>query len=194
MTQTSAPGAPAGDRPLLLLDVDGPLNPYAAKPHRRPPGYTTHRMRPASWLARSEPLGVRSSRRSLRVWLNPGHGASLLGLPYSLVWCTTWKHEANEWIGPRIGLPELPVIAWPRMHHDDPDGIHWKTRHLVEWAAGRPFAWVDDELDEQDRAWVADNHCGPALLHRVDPRKGLLEEDFTVLAAWARGLAGSSTC
>src|SRR4029453_12130743 len=25
-------------RPALLVDVDGPLNPYAAKPHRRPEG------------------------------------------------------------------------------------------------------------------------------------------------------------
>ncbi len=32
------------NRPLLLIDVDGPLNPYAAPPHRRPDGYQTHRM------------------------------------------------------------------------------------------------------------------------------------------------------
>jgi hypothetical protein len=31
-------------RPLLFLDVDGPLNPYAAQPERRPEGYTTIRV------------------------------------------------------------------------------------------------------------------------------------------------------
>lgn len=31
-------------RPVLLLDVDGLLNPYAAKPHRRPEGYQAHRL------------------------------------------------------------------------------------------------------------------------------------------------------
>lgn len=31
-------------RPLLFLDVDGPLNPYAAKPTKRPDGYTTLRV------------------------------------------------------------------------------------------------------------------------------------------------------
>ncbi len=30
-------------RPLLFLDVEGPLNPYAAKPERRPEGCTTIR-------------------------------------------------------------------------------------------------------------------------------------------------------
>ncbi|MEU6365910.1 hypothetical protein ABZ876_09170 [Streptomyces sp. NPDC046931] len=32
------------DRPLLFLDVDGPLNPWAAQPERRPAGYTTIRV------------------------------------------------------------------------------------------------------------------------------------------------------
>jgi hypothetical protein len=31
-------------RPLLFLYVDGPLNPYAAEPERRPEGYLTHRI------------------------------------------------------------------------------------------------------------------------------------------------------
>ncbi|HEY0499937.1 MAG TPA: hypothetical protein VGD48_29600, partial [Kutzneria sp.] len=70
-------------------------------------------------------------------------------------------------------------------HAADPDGIHWKTRHIVDWAAGRPFAWVDDELTPADRAWVADHHTGPALLHWVDPRLGLRDEDFDTLARWS---------
>ncbi|CAM5271179.1 hypothetical protein GCM10010230_23460 [Streptomyces narbonensis] len=32
------------NRPLLFLDVDGPLNPYAAQPERRPHVYTTLRV------------------------------------------------------------------------------------------------------------------------------------------------------
>ncbi|GAB2612967.1 hypothetical protein GCM10027168_52080 [Streptomyces capparidis] len=172
--------------PLLLLDVDGPLNPFAAPPHRRPAGYTTHRVLPESWVARSR--RPRRFVRPLRLWLNPDHGPALLGLPFTLVWCTTWMHEANEWIAPRVGLPELPVIVWPRVHHRDPDGIHWKTRHLVEWAAGRPFAWVDDELGDRDRAWVAAHHGEAALLHRVDPRIGLTGDDFAALTAWAGAL------
>lgn len=175
-------------RPLLLLDVDGPLYPFAAKPHRPPEGYTTYRTKPASWIAANaprQPLFV----RPLRVWLNVDHGARLLALPYDLVWATTWKQEANEWIGPPLHLPELPYVDWPRQHHTDPDGIHWKTRYLVEWAAGRPFAWVDDEITAADRAWVSCHHGAPALLHWVNPRLGLREADFAVLADWGRTLA-----
>lgn len=61
-------------RPLLYLDVDGPLNPYAAKPERRPEGYTTHRMKPEGWLAQhpglprpaSGPSGSGSTRPTAR--------------------------------------------------------------------------------------------------------------------------------
>lgn len=38
-------------RPPLLVDVDGPLNPYAAKPSQRPDGYETHRLMTPSWEA-----------------------------------------------------------------------------------------------------------------------------------------------
>lgn len=50
---------------------------------------------------------------------------------------------------------------------------------------GRPFAWLDDEIGEADRRWISDHHTGPALLHRVDPRIGLLLVDFAALEAWA---------
>jgi hypothetical protein len=48
----------------------------------------------------------------------------------------------------------------------------------------RPFAWVDDEITGTDRAWVAAHHRGPALLHRVDPRRGLTDADYLALADW----------
>jgi len=76
---------------------------------------------------------------------------------------------ANEWIGPRIGL-------------------HWTTRAVIDWAAGRPFTWIDDEITGIDRLWVEESHPGQALLHRTDPRCGLSEDDFTALEKWFRKL------
>lgn len=55
---------------------------------------------------------------------------------------------------------------------------------MVEWAAGRPFIWVDDEISAIDRLWVDASHPGPSLLHRVEPAKGLSGTDFGALAAW----------
>ncbi|AHH95821.1 hypothetical protein GCM10010174_84550 [Kutzneria viridogrisea] len=166
------------DKPWLLLDVDGPLNPFRAMPGPRPHGYTSYRTKPSLWPHAS----------ALRVWLNAAHGARLRALPFDLVWATTWQGEANEWISPPLHLPKLPVIEWPRRQGRDPEGLHWKTRHAVRWAAGRPFAWVDDEISEADRAWVREHHDRPALLRWVDPGLGLREQDFAALLDWSKNL------
>ncbi|MER5556310.1 HAD domain-containing protein [Streptomyces sp. NPDC002793] len=164
-------------KPLLLIDVDGPLNPYAALSRREvPPGYRRHLMRPTGWTAGA----------GLPVLLNPDHGDELLALTdrYELAWASTWKNEANEWIAPRLGLPPLPYIDWPDMQGTTGNGTYWKTRHVVDHADGRPFAWVDDEISELDTAWVAAHHPGRALLRRIDPWVGLTRTDFDALAEW----------
>ncbi|MHB9850291.1 hypothetical protein ACSYGO_13745 [Streptomyces krungchingensis] len=163
-------------RPLLFLDVDGPLNPYAAQPERRPAGYTTIRV-------------ALTPGRPLRVWLHPDHGRALLTLDYDLCWATTWMDAANRWIGPVIGLPEIPYVDFTgALFAERPDGVHWKTERIVAYAQDRPFAWVDDEQSPADDAYVAARHPAPALLRHVDPRLGLDEDDFTALAEFAAGL------
>lgn len=171
--------------PLLFLDVDGPLNPFAAKPTRRPTGYLTHRVMPAGWTGTT----FYGRPRPLRVWLNPDHGPTLLGLPVELVWATTWEHEANRLIGPEIGLPQLPVVEWPADAKSSADGLFWKTRHLAEYASGRPFAWVDDQITSTDWRWCAENYPAPSLLQPVDPRRGLRAGDFATIARWAALIA-----
>lgn len=167
------------NRPLLYLDVDGPLNPFAAKPQRRPPGYVTIRV---PWEG-----GIQ--QRLLRVWLNPEHGPALLDLGFDLCWATTWMDLANRWIGPVLGLPELPFVDFgDALFAERPDGVHWKTARVVEHAAGRPFAWIDDELGDPDHTYVAAAHRAPALLHQVNPRLGLLPPDFDRLSAFAATL------
>lgn len=102
-------------------------------------------------------------------------------------------HGANKMIGPAIGLPaDLPVIEFTNMFAEDPDGLFWKTRRVVEWADGRPFAWVDDMITDLDVRHVAEHHPGQALLLRIDPRKGLREREFAELERWARDVSGGS--
>jgi HAD domain in Swiss Army Knife RNA repair proteins len=161
----------AAGRPLLFLDVDGPLIPFGIDPARHLDGL------PASQVPEANPLLAR---------LDPEHGRRLSALPCELVWATTWMADANDEIAPRIGLPELPVVVWPDPSEDDEDdgGLHWKTRGLVAWAAGRSFVWVDDEITGRDQAWVRAHHQGRALLHRVDHRLGLTDEDFDAIGRW----------
>lgn len=73
------------------------------------------------------------------------------------------------------------------MHGAAPDGTYWKTQYVVEYAAGRPFAWVDDEIGAPDREWVLRQGATEALLRWIDPGIGLLPPDFAALAAWADG-------
>ncbi|AXH66237.1 hypothetical protein SEA_SATIS_76 [Streptomyces phage Satis] len=179
-------------KPLLLLDIDGPLNPWAANPNRRPEGYGTHRLNPV------DQHGVpwtRIHRKPLRVWLKEAHGSQILELAdlFELVWASTWGPEANRMIGPAIGLPELAYVDFwaENKNPGEPErvnGVYWKVPLLTAYAAGRPFAWVDDEVEDADREYVAAHHQGPALLHHVSPRLGLLEPDFKALAAWAAEL------
>jgi hypothetical protein len=48
--------------------------------------------------------------------------------------------------------------------------------------------WVDDEITEANRSWVAANHPSPALLHRVESHVGLGDEVFAELGGWLRAL------
>lgn len=90
--------------------------------------------------------------------------------------------DANEFVAPRLGLPELPVVEFP--DGEPARGLHWKTAFLTQWAAGRTFVWLDDELTDTDRSWVQAHHPGKALLHRVDPFTGLTEADFVLVRQW----------
>jgi HAD domain in Swiss Army Knife RNA repair proteins len=152
-------------RSLLFLDVDGPLIPFGAGVH---PTYDTD--------AGGHPLLAR---------VNPAHGPRLAALPCELIWATSWMDDANDVIAPLIGLPPLAVVTWPEPSKEDEWlGLHWKTRAIVDRAAGRPFVWVDDEITDTDRAWVSTHHRGHALLHRVDPRHGLTDGDYATLNEW----------
>ncbi|WP_308168055.1 HAD domain-containing protein [Nonomuraea sp. NEAU-A123] len=163
-------------RPLLFLDVDGPLIPFGAAPPAGYPTYQTGR----------EPRGAGSNPLLARI--DPAHGPRLTALPCELVWATSWMDDANECVAPWIGLPRLPVVVWPEPsgpdEQDERDGLHAKTRALVGWAAGRAFAWVDDEITDIDRAWVSAHHRGRALLHRVHPGRGLGDADYVALTEW----------
>ncbi|MEV4436574.1 hypothetical protein [Streptomyces sp. NPDC049585] len=178
-------------RPLLFLDIDGPLNPYATPSGTCPEDYVTVHL---SAEAR-RPSAVGSPRSYMRpetMWLNPVHGQALLALGFELCWASAWMGDANRWVGSALGLPVLPFVDFgDALMRERPDGVHWKSAPLVAHADGRPFVWVDDEQSEADHAYITTTHPAQALLHHVNPRIGLRHDDFTTLAGFIATLNSS---
>lgn len=154
---------------ILFLDIDGTILPFgSSRPYPRHEGPVTA----------GHPLLDR---------VDPALGTRLTALGCELVWATTWPTEdADNLLAPWLGLPPLPAVDWPDPDDEPEGGPHWKTRTLVDRAAGRPFVWVDDEIGAADRTWVAAHHQAPALLHRVDHRRGITDADVEAVAGWLR--------
>jgi hypothetical protein len=160
---------PDDPRPLLLIDIDGVVCPLID---------TVGAADAAGF--RSETLGTS------RVWISDAIGARLrdLGSMFQLVWCTAWQVRAAEFIGPRLGLPAMPVI---RFGDETPDEGHWKWTAIDAFVGDRPFAWIDDELDETDLR-IGRARETPSLLVRIDAAVGLDDAHVASLTAFARGL------
>jgi hypothetical protein len=166
--------------PLLLLDIDGPLNPWAAVPGARPPGYVEHSFPVSRWR-----------RRRLRVWLNPRHGPALLDLAArtgaELAWATSWGHRANALVGPAIGLPRLPVVEFAGPRSDTESS--WKYPAVARFAYGRSLAWLDDDFGlypEAREAFLSRREASGSrtLLVTVDPEVGLTAKDLRAVEVW----------
>lgn len=160
-------------RPLVLLDVDGPLNPWAAK--APPPGYLPHELKLGGWW----------TRRTLRIRLNPEHGPRLLELVertgVELAWASTWEHRANTMIGPALGLPNLRVIEFAA-------SSTWKYGPVARYACGRPLAWLDDDFalhETANREFRERRGDLVTKLIHVDPSTGITEDHWQELDTFA---------
>ena len=160
----SASGDP---RPILLVDVDGVLNPWDAA--SCPAGFAEYDFFPGE-----------------RVLLSPAHGELLMSLAgfYELVWATAWEDNANRFICPVLALPVLPVIEFPV---DGRDPLFRKLPAVREAVGSRPCAWIDDVHLPDHYEWAATRGI-PTLIVDIDPAEGLTTAVAEQLAHWAAGL------
>lgn len=179
-------------KPLLLVDVDGPLNPDP-KPkgdgtHSAGDGWVAHQITPNNW----------GNRKPLQLLISQHVGQQLneLSKKFTLIWATTWEDEANEFIAPLLGTKNWPVINWPKDAHTYGSlGTHrgsWKTKHILTWlntyAPQTPWAWVDDEINRVDRKYVKEYYGENPVAHkliRVEEHIGLNTNHFDMLKKFA---------
>ena len=159
---------------MLFVDVDGVISLFGFEPGAEPPG----RFHWVDGIAHCIPsaCGGRLERLAER---------------FELVWATGWEEKANEYLPFILGLPfrDLPVFTF--------DGravfgsAHWKLEAIDEYAAGRPAAWIDDNLDDECETWATTRAGGaPTLLLRTEPATGMTDEHVTQLLAWADEIVG----
>jgi hypothetical protein len=153
--------------PYLLLDVDGVLNPFAAEICPEP--YREYDFFPGEEAVR----------------LAEVHGEWLRDLAetFELVWATGWGHQADQFIAPTLGLPRLPVIAFPRVPFDPAE----KVPAIHAYVGERPLAWLDDIITLEAQVWAAERSAATFLVP-VDPAIGLTAETVAELKRWAADL------
>ncbi len=161
-------------RPLVLWDIDGPLNPFRAVGLADDERFVPHA---SSWNS-----GL------FNVVEHPLWAGELLALGVEFLWVSNWAEEANE-VGFALGLSE-PIAHIPL---EAGDGATWKLESVDEWlrvnAPGRPVLWVDDELGPDARAWAAAR--GNTLLVPVDAAHGWSRDQYESMVQWLTGLPRS---
>jgi hypothetical protein len=68
---------------------------------------------------------------------------------------------------------------------------HWKLDAIDQYAADRPAAWIDDNMDGACELW-ADHRDGATLLVRTSPPVGLTEDHVELLLFWADEVAAQN--
>lgn len=159
-------------RPILFVDVDGVISLFGFAPDAgKLPG-------PLHWID-----GV--------AHCIPEHiGERLITLAerFELVWATGWEERANDHLPYLLKLPfrDLPCLSF--------DGravfgsAHWKVEAIDEYAADRPAAWIDDNLNEDCHRWARERGA-PTLLVETSPSAGLTGEHVAELNDWAERIA-----
>lgn len=115
---------------------------------------------------------------------------------FSLTWATTWEGAANKYLSPLMGLPtDLPYISFEDLRPKLSSNLYAKTPSVIEWSAGEPFLWLDDQVGRADQEaieemWERLNPGVPCkqVAQYIDRRVGITWNTVKLALAWAEGI------
>jgi hypothetical protein len=159
-----------GDRPLLLVDIDGVLSLWGFAMDEWPKEGAWHQIDGITHF-----LSGRAARH-----------LQALCERFEPVWCSGWEEKADEYLPHLLGVPRFPHLSFDA--NPGRGNAHWKLAAIEAYAGKRPLAWIDDAFNDACFAW-AEQRSAPTLLVETDHATGLDDAAAAQLAAWADGPA-----
>jgi len=157
-------------KPIILLDIDGVLNPAVC------PGSGGDR--PLLRLSNEKRALVRRLARSGRI-----------------AWVSTWPADSVAGLEAQLELDVEPLRVTMVFRQADADMPTPKLTSVARWlfrmdaaddADWDSVVWVDDVLGPDARKW-ADEHGQPVHLEQPDPDRGLAEAHVARIEAFIAG-------
>lgn len=164
------------DRAVLMLDIDGVLNPDKMRNPTK------------SGLNGYHKVDVRE--HGIRIWVTKHHGRLLTTLDADIVWATTWvaHPDALAFAADQYGIPTgLPEIFYDVTNDRDQTNTG-KLDGVRSWLEDNnrtdaPLVWVDDDLGDKDAGW-AEDRTAPTLLIKPIPQRGLTADHYQQISGF----------
>lgn len=165
-------------KPIILLDIDGVLNPVAS---------------PADG-------GAADGGDRPKLTLDPEKSALVRKLAAlgRIAWVSTWPADLVAGLESQLHLEVEPLRAVIVLRPDDDDQPTPKLRSVTRWLARMDalgeadwdsVVWIDDVLGADAREW-AHGYTRPVLLEKPTPDVGLAEVHVVAVAVFVDSVAG----
>ena len=146
------------EKPLLLLDIDGVLLPFA-------------------------PSSLYVWHPEMQVYWSPYIKDALARLPFEIVWATMRGLTANIDVAPRHGLPPLDAVDFSDMDLTDQT---FKLAGIKRYVGDRQVVWMDDHIYEDGMKWADDRDRSiPTMAIQVDPYRGFTTDHIDKVLEFA---------